>query len=144
MTFRRFNNTFVVMCIDDLSTIKFFNIVSVVKHASFLRMFNLSDTQICFLKIDKFFDHLNHFLMHLKNLSIDGQNALLLYVFNGIFINLYNINLIENLLSKYKYFLDIENLFIQTIVINIILLESLFINLIDSFLLLIENKFFYL
>jgi len=141
LTFSRFNNTFIVMFMDDLSTIKFFNNISLFKHSLFLRKLKFSDAYVCFFKNNLFFDHLNYFSVHLKNSINDGQNMLLSYVYNGIFVNLYNINLIENLLHKYKYFLDFENFFIQTIIFIIILLENIFICLIDSFLLFLENKF---
>ena len=141
LTFSRFNNTFIVMFLDDLNTIKFFNNISVFKHALFLRKLKFSDAYVCFFKINVFFDHLNYFSVHLKNSMNDGQNMLLSYVYKGIFINLHNINLIDNLLHKYKYFLDFENLFVQTIVLIIILLENIFICLIDSFLLFLENSF---
>jgi len=141
LTFSRFNNTFIVMFLDDLSTIKFLNSISIFKHALFLRKLKFSDAYVCFFKVNVLFDHLNYFLAHFKNSINDGQNMLLSYVFNGIFINLHNINLIENLLYKYKYFLDFETLFVQTIVLIIILIENIFICLIDSFLLFLENSF---
>ena len=140
MTLSRFNNTFIIMYFDDISAIKFINIINKFKHVSYLRKFKFSDSYVCFLNIDNFIDHLKHFFLHIKDTSIDGKNILLSYVYHGIFINLYNLNLIKNILLNYKGLFDFENLFIQVLIFFIILLENIFFYIIDSFLLFIDDN----
>jgi len=140
-TFSRFNNSFIVLCFDDLDSIKFFNLIVKFKHSSILKQFNLSDSYLCFLNVDDFISNLSNFFSHLKG-SVDGKNLLLAYVYDGIFMNIYNFNLMENLLANYKYFFDFENLFIQAMVLFIVLLENMVLSLIDLFSLFIDDSLF--
>jgi len=140
MTLSRFDNTFVVMYIDEKSTIKFINHIIKFKHALFLRKFNFSDSYVCFLNIDNFIEHLRYFYFHIKNLSLDGTNIILSYVYKGIFLNLYNLNLIENILLNKDKIFDFENLFIQIFIFFLLFLENIFIYMIDSFFVYIEKN----
>jgi len=138
VTLSRFNNSFVILCFDDLYSIKFLDIIVKFKHASILKGFNFSDSYLCFLNVDDFISNLSRFFLHLRD-SLDGKNLLLAYVHDGMFLNIYNFNLIQNLLANFKYFFDFENLFVQAVVLFIAFLENTVLFLTDSLSLLIDD-----
>ena len=94
-TISRFSNTFFIVCIDDKSKIQFFKHIAVLKHSSFLSFFDFSDSYVCFLNIDEFINQLKMCLMHIKPGEDDGTNLFLGYIYEGIFLNIYNPNLIN-------------------------------------------------
>lgn len=143
MTISRFDNTFFLLCIDDFNTINFYNMIAVLRHASFLKFvkyFNFSDSYVCFFDESGFVNLLKIYLSHIKSNANDGTNMLLGYVYNGLFVNVFNTNLIENILLKHNYFLYFENFFVQLVFVIIKFLEIFVFFIIDSFFLFIENS----
>ena len=145
MTLGRFNNTFLIVCIDDKNTINFYKNISLLRHSSFisfLKWFKFSDSYVCFFDSHEFIGFLKIYFEHIKISPKDGTNMILGLVYNGIFINIFNVNLIENLLFKYNYLLDSENLFLQLITVIIKFIEVFVFYSIDNLLLYIENYIF--
>jgi len=144
-TIGRFDNTFFLVCIDDVNTIKFYNNIIMLKHSSFIKFikyFNFSDSYVCFFNEYGFIDLLKIYLSHVKLSPNDGINMILGYVFNGFFINIFNINLIENILLKHNHFLNFENFFVQLIFVIIKFVEIFIFHNIDVFFLNVENLIF--
>ena len=142
LTINKYDNTFFILCIDDVNTIQFFNNIVMLKHSSFLKFikcFNFSDSYVCFFNIQRFIDLLRISLLHFKQNTNDGVNMLFGFIYNGLFINIFNINLIENILNKHNYFLYFENFFSQLIFIIIKFIEIFIFSNIDNFFLSIEN-----
>jgi hypothetical protein len=145
MTISRFDNTFFILCIDDVNTINFYNNIIMLKHASFIKFvkyFNFSDSYICFFDGYGFVDLLKIYLSHVKLNPKDGTNMILGYVFNGLFVNVFNISLIENILLKHNYFIYFEHFFVQLIFVIIKFIEIFIFYSIDSFFLYVENLIF--
>jgi hypothetical protein len=140
-TISRFENTFIILCLDDITTIKFFNYVSFVRHASFFRKFefDFSDAYLCFFNNNTFLEQLRWFFLHISSTPIEGTNTLLAYSYRGIFLNMYNKMLINNLLLTYVSLVDFENFLFQAIICVILLIEVFFISVIDLFLLSFEK-----
>lgn len=143
-TFSRFDNTFFVICVDDFKTIHFYKNIVKFNHSSLLRNFKLSDSYLCFLNINDFSTQLQFCIKHLKTNVDDGTNAIIGYIYKGIFINFINIVFVENLLIRYNYNLDFENLFLQMFMSIIMFIESFILDIINSFFFDIENELFWL
>ena len=147
LTISRFDNTFFIVCIDDVNTIDFYNNIIVLKHSSFIKFakyfnFNFSDSYVCFFDGYGFIDLLKMYLSHITLTPNDGTNMFFGYVCNGLFVNIFYINLVQNIVSKENYFLYFENFFVQSVFVVIKFIEVFIFYNIDNFLMYIENLIF--
>jgi hypothetical protein len=141
----RFNHTFFVVCMDDINTINFYKNITLFKHSSyinFIKWFRFSDAYVCFFDSYGFIDLLRIYLAHFLASPKDGINMILGFVFNGSFVNMFNTSLVENILSKSNYLLDLDNFFVQIIIVIVKMIEVFIFYSIDTFLLHIENFMF--
>jgi len=141
-TLSKFNNTFLVVCIDDTQTINFFKKIVLFRHASLLGSFNFSDSYICFFDVSEFLFYLKICLEHFK-INDEGVNLIFSCVYDGIFVNIFNNVLIEKLVFRYNFLLDCENYTIQLISTFILLIEFFVFSFVDLFLVNIEDLLFF-
>lgn len=145
MIISRFNHTFFIVCMDDINTINFYKNITLFRHSSFInfiKWFRFSDAYVCFFDFYGFIDLLRIYSSHFIASPKDGTNMILGFVFNGSFINIFNTGLVENILSKSNYLLDLDNFFVQVIIVIVKMIEVFILYNIDTLLLYIENFIF--